>query len=107
MKQVKKLDLEALALTDLELTVLLAEMASLENLNLRVMPQDIVRFNLPVNYFEGDIPEEDAKVMQGQISVSVWFSLSVYIYLVPVSLSLSLYYCLLSCVQRHSKRQAT
>lgn len=104
MKQVKKLDLEALALTDLELTVLLAEMASLENLNLRVMPQDIVRFNLPVNYFEGDIPEEDAKVMQGQISVSVWFSLSVYIYLVPVSLSLSLYYCLLSCVQRHSKR---
>ncbi|ROT72742.1 hypothetical protein C7M84_008857 [Penaeus vannamei] len=63
MKQVKKLDLEAMALTDLELTVLLAEMASLEILNLRVMPQDIVRFNLPVNYFEGDVPEEDAKKM--------------------------------------------
>lgn len=77
MKQVKKLDLEAMALTDLELTVLLAEMASLEILNLRVMPQDIVRFNLPVNYFEGDVPEEDAKVTQGQIFVLVSLSLSV------------------------------
>ncbi|XP_063602176.1 uncharacterized protein LOC134778211 [Penaeus indicus] len=71
MKQVKKLDLEALALTDLELTVLLAEMSSLENLNLRVMPQDIVRFNLPVNYFEGDIPEEDAKKMSMFPSIKI------------------------------------
>ncbi|XP_042856453.1 uncharacterized protein LOC122243056 [Penaeus japonicus] len=63
MKQLTKLDLEAMSLTDLELTVLLAEMANLENLTLHVMPQDIVRFNLPVNYFEGDIPEEDAKKM--------------------------------------------
>lgn len=65
MKQLTKLDLEAMSLTDLELTVLLAEMANLENLTLHVMPQDIVRFNLPVNYFEGDIPEEDAKVTHG------------------------------------------
>ncbi|XP_045619453.2 uncharacterized protein [Procambarus clarkii] len=47
VKQVKKLNIDASKLTNLELTVLLAEMCSLEHLTLELTPQAIIKFNLP------------------------------------------------------------
>ncbi|XP_053627236.1 uncharacterized protein [Cherax quadricarinatus] len=48
VKQVKNLTVDVSKLTNLELTVLLAEMSSLEHLTLKLTPQAIVKFNVPI-----------------------------------------------------------
>ncbi|XP_069955220.1 uncharacterized protein [Cherax quadricarinatus] len=48
MKQVKNLTVDVSKLTNLELTVLLAEMSNLEHLTLELTPQAIVKFNVPI-----------------------------------------------------------
>lgn len=61
MKQIKTLNMDASLLTNLELTVLLAEMRNLEDLTLRLTPEAIINFNVPI--------EEDARV-SSNISLS-------------------------------------
>lgn len=62
--QLKQLTLDAIELSDLEFTVLLAEMKGLEHLTLRVTPQSIFNYNLPIApCLLADINDDDYKVI--------------------------------------------
>ncbi|XP_064122213.1 uncharacterized protein LOC135226518 isoform X2 [Macrobrachium nipponense] len=64
MSSIKKLTLDASALTDLELSVLIASAKQLEHLTLQMTPQSIFNYNLPkLPYIVNEMDREEYKPM--------------------------------------------